>query len=76
VDAAIRPILQSSTNRIANIPMTINIWEQNWTMSSEKMFFRSFVSPAIRLSRSPDFARLWKASDSRCRWVNSSRRTA
>src|SRR5437899_2754852 len=52
------------TNRMTNIPMTINMCEQKSRMSSEKMFLRSFVSATILLNRSPDLARLWKDNDS------------
>ena len=62
------------TNRMTNIPMTINMCEQKSRMSSEKMFLRSFVSATILLNRSPDLARLWNDSESRCRCENSSRR--
>ena len=55
---AIKPTLQSRANRIANIPRTISVLAQNSRMESEKMSFKSFVSPAIRLIRSPDIARL------------------
>ena len=63
-------------NMIANIPMTVSSCAENLRIDSANTSLSVFVSAPILVSRSPVRAWLWNESDNRCKWANSSRRSA
>ena len=62
-----RPICQFTASITASTPATVSKPEANLSSESANQSLSVFVSPAMRVKRSPDLARVWNDKDSRCR---------